>query len=414
MSDYLKTYINRLKGISGTGGLLGEIQQSLKNPTTVLEPGDMVSTDVNGEIAKLISAPVAYDLWYLHHPLNMLSRWTETPDSIPEIFLTENLSFLADDLSGLKPMAFCRDLDSFIRNEYEYWIATGSMPRWEVFTEWFVHMMPFEFWPPDATAVHDSAGPSIDHGFVRDDYAGYVMFPVGQLGVMEVISLFGQTQSESDDFELTKELTPITESETEFFFSPIDLYTGLNHCLGNHLIESGYVVPQEKRKQIEWLSADHYKDQDIAPQSWLKHWIHKDDTFPVPGELMCALVKPTALPPHVWWYQKSSVYIHAGNWFETQHLTSGVVDEVTEEGDREPKGIGAEYKIKVHGINILAYASDFAKYEIGDRVALLKILSVKEELEDVSFAWTDVYAMEQMDEGRRTYDYLVVPFEFYK
>jgi len=52
MSDYLKTYINRLKGISGTGGLLGEIQQSLKNPTTVLEPGDMVATDVNGEIAK--------------------------------------------------------------------------------------------------------------------------------------------------------------------------------------------------------------------------------------------------------------------------------------------------------------------------------------------------------------------------
>jgi len=186
------------------------------------------------------------------------------------------------------------------------------------------------------------------------------------------------------------------------------------------LIESGYVVPQEKRKQIEWLSADHYKDQDIAPQSWLKHWIHKDDTFPVPswlkhwihkddtfpvpGELMCALVR----------YQKSSVYIHAGNWFETQHLTSGVVEEVTEGSDREPQGIGAEYKIKVHGINIFAYASDFAKYEVGDRVALLKILSVKEKLEDVSFAWTDVYTMEQLDEDRRTYDYLIVPLEFYK
>jgi len=67
--------------------------------------------------------------------------------------------------------------------------------------------------------VHDSSGPSVTHGFVRDDYAGYVMFPVGQLGVMEVISLFGQTQAEADDFDLTEELTPVTESETDFFFT---------------------------------------------------------------------------------------------------------------------------------------------------------------------------------------------------
>lgn len=414
MNDYLKTYIDKLKGISGTGGLFGEMQAAIKNPIMVLEPGDLVATDINGEISKLMSAPLAYDLWYLHYPLNMLSRWTEKPDYIPINYLENGLNFLKENLGDLKPMAFTRELSSFVRNEYDYWVTTGSMPRWEVFIEWFIHMMPFEFWTPKATAQYDSVGPGIEQGFIREEYVGYVMFSVGQLGVMEVISIMGQAETESTEFEMTEELTPVIESDCEYFFPPVDQYTGENHCFGDHLVESGYVIPQEKRKQIEWLPASHYIETEIAPQSWLKYWIHKDDKFPTPGEFIYALVKPMALPPHVWWYQQSSVYIHAGNWFETNQLTSGIVTEVTNEIDRTDEGIGAEYKVKVQGFEIIVYASDFTKYEIDDRVALLKVLTVKDKLEENSFIWTDVYAMEQLDEGRRTYDYLIVPLEFYK
>ena len=411
MSDYLKAYINKLKGIAGTGNLFGEIQDLRKDPTTVLEPGDMVSTSADGQIEKLMSAPIDYDLWYLNRSLNMLSRWTERPDSIPENYLKNGLSFLEDKLLGVKPMAFARDLKSFVRNQYDYWVTTGSMPRWEVFTEWFIHTMPFEFWTPKGAATYDSPGPK--EGFSQDDYVGYIMFPVGQLGVMEVISIMGQAETELDTFEVTEELAPITESDYEYFFPPIDRYTGQNQCLGDHLIESGYVVLQEKRNKIEWLPASHLSEPDIAPQSWLKYWIHKDDKFPTPGEFIFALVKPLALPPHVWWYQKSSVYIHAGNWFETEQLTSGIVVAVTDEDDREC-GIGKEYKINVQGIDIFVYSSDFLVYNVDDRVALLKILSVKEKLKEKSFVWTDVYLMEELDRDRSTYDYLIIPFEFYK
>jgi len=414
MDNYLIAYINKLKGNSGTGGLLGEAQNVRNDPIAVLEPGDLVTTDINGELAQSMSSPIAYDLWYLRHTLNMLSRWTEKPDFIPTGYLADGLSFLENQLLGVKPLAFARDLESFVRNEYDYWVATGSMPRWQVFTEWFIHIMPFEFWTPLATVVHDSAGPSASQGFIRGDYVGYMMFPIAQLGVMEVISIMGQVETEASSFKVTTELTPIVQTTSDYFFPPGDIYTGKNFCLGDHLIESGYSVLQGKRKQIEWLPASHLSNPDIDPQSWLKYWVHKDDKFPTPGEFIFTLVKPMAVPPHIWWNQKSSVYVHAGNWFETDQLTSGIVVTVTDNVARVTPGIGAEYKVKVHGIDIIAYASDFAEYRVDDRVALLKILAVKDTLDQTSFAWTDVYSMEELDKDRRTYDYLIVPFEFYK
>ena len=40
--EWFKKIANRFKGISGTGGLLGEIANKRNSPVTLLEPGDVI------------------------------------------------------------------------------------------------------------------------------------------------------------------------------------------------------------------------------------------------------------------------------------------------------------------------------------------------------------------------------------
>ena len=319
---------------------------------------------------------------------------------------------------------FLRDLDSLVRNEYDYWVSQGS-PRWTAEGEYFINLLAYENWFPKMAAQFDSSGPEKKYGFNRDDAVGYLAFPVGQLGVMEVVSILKESALEVEDFDLTEEEQPILESTSEFLFSPADQYTGKNKCFGEHIIESGYIIPEDndtkdqpnKRLNIEylqttWIPPSQYAD--IRPQYWLRYWINKEEKFPVPGEFIGILVKPLALPPHIWWFQRSSPYIHAGNWVETNNLTSGVVVEITKEADRTDGGVGDQYKIKLQGYNILIDTSDFMEYNIGDRVGVLKVPSVKEEPAIISFKYADMTLLEDKDKDKKNVDYIILPIDFYK
>jgi hypothetical protein len=171
---------------------------------------------------------------------------------------------------------------------------------------------------------------------------------------------------------------------------------GLNYCFGRHLIESAYYKPEISipsqnnnnsddtsayapvaSRDVE-LWASNIKDygEDIKQKLWMRYWIHKDSTFPVPGEFIGILVRPVACPPHVWWFQESNPFLYAGNWMETRNLTSGIVMGVTLEDDRVDGRAGNLYLVSVQGCQIKIESSDFLVYSVGDRVAVLKMDSI--------------------------------------
>jgi hypothetical protein len=109
----------------------------------------------------------------------------------------------------------------------------------------------------------------------------------------------------------------------------------------------------------------------------MKIWIEKKDTWPVPGEFIGILCKPAPVPPHCWWFQKSSPFVYAGNWFDTLDLTSGIITkkEDTTYPENETNTGGAEcikYTVRIHGVDVEIYSSDFLAYEIDERVAIYK------------------------------------------
>jgi hypothetical protein len=300
-------------------------------------------------------------------------------------------------------------------------------------------------------------------GFKVNDYCGYLTFPVGQLGVMQVISILAESDTDSDDFILKDKEKPFVPSEPEMFppssvfllnegaTTPdnekltslgIDYeYALTNDCFGRHMIEDGYLMPDNERQKIEY-PADHIPETtrtskidspeenkkiyaDVNPKGWMRYWIKKDDTFPVPGEFIGILVKPVAVPPHVWWFQESTPFVYAGCWFETNNLTSGIVESVTPEESREDGGIGVLYEVRVQGYSIEIESSDFFEYEVGERVGIVKMDSINEDETPAegSFSHADqVYLTEEdwilingHDYGNISNDkYIILPIEFFQ
>jgi len=412
--------LESMKGLSGSGTVLGETIKKLSDFFGTMEPGDVVRTSDGLTTA----VPIAYDLWYLYFHQNFMRKYYE--DIVGAEFdhydyssyLNNNLSFLSY-LPDLRPLKVLTDLkqqlnvdpgalsvfgfDVIIPSQYEnngiYWINTAF----------------FELRRKDLSLEYPSEG---SQGFKEkpNDYVGYIAFPIGQLGVMEVISLFQETELSGYLFaayassgyyhqkpaisDLEDKYKPSTQSTPEMFPDMKDekgnQLAGLNYCFGRHLIESAYYKPEISipsqnnsnsddtsayapvaSRDVE-LWASNIKDygEDIKPKLWMRYWIHKDSTFPVPGEFIGILVRPVASPPHVWWFQESSPFLYAGNWMETGNLTSGVVIEVTLEAARTDGGIGNLYMVSIQGCQIKIESSDFLAYSVGDRVAVLKMESL--------------------------------------
>jgi len=190
------------------------------------------------------------------------------------------------------------------------------------------------------------------------------------------------------------------------------------HCYGDYLTE-GYSKSdyQYYRKQMEidctGIPAQFYGGKDVRPKGWLRLWIMRDDVFPVPGEFIGILCKPYPVPVHCWWFQESNPFLYAGNWIETGNLSSGIVRSVTLEADRTDSGIGDEYKILYRGIEITVYASDFYLYEVGERVAVLKVNSMAAKAEK-AFNHLDQKQYGEPANGDTSMDYMIVPFTYFK
>ena len=451
--------INSLKGLSGTGRLFGLSVTTMNRLQHVLEAGDYSQAP---EKRRNMSAPLAYDLWYLNNDVNLVHHIDPATDS--EVYVSENLKFLDDKLNGLKPLKamtkeamllYAGDVviydESPVNKNFGEESLDAPLPERELaieelhqyiqkLIEWskeqkrkedaktkklkemnatwanegayFIQVMPYELGQEGTDFDYDSEVPG---GANKDDYCGCLMFPVGQLGIMEVVSMFQETELEADDFFLAEDETPVILDDPEMF-PPME-HAGEGRSFGKYLIERGYLVPEDVKSQVELMStvnistADYTKD--VKPKTWIKWWIKKEDTLPVPGEFIGILIKPLSVPPHVWWFQESTPLLYAGNWVETENLTSGVITQVTLEADRTDGGVGNEYWVKVNGIEFIAYASDFKLYEVDERVAVLKRWTTSQKAVR-SFTWKDQRDGQHPVKDQVSQEFMIMPITFYK
>lgn len=450
-SENIARAIAAMKGLAGSGNALSYFVDKIEGLVATMEPGDFVRSDTNTAVA----APIATDLWYLHYHDNLLKKYCVDEEDADfnhykyAPYLAANLSFLSS-LTGLKPlkvMTDLKDLDikagfgSIIPNEYKnngiYWINTAA----------------FEFYGKKWTAQYASDGPK---DFLPNDYVGYISIPIGQLGVMEVISLLQETvlsgykftAADADTSKYHEKAAPVLKDDEKPKLQGGDpqmfpdaknekgnLLSGQNYCYGRHLIESAYLVPTNPvpsqnalnsegktayaptpSRDVELFSIKMEKyAEKVDPKLWMRYWIHKDSTLPVPGEFIGFLCRPVATPPHVWWFQESSPFLYAGNWMETETLTSGVITAVTLESARTDSGIGNEYKVKIQGCEVTVYSTDFYDYKVGDRVAIMKLDDTAAPATK-SFTWLDQYHFKASDieEDTAITNYIIAPFTFYK
>ena len=410
LAKQLEGIVNSLKGVQGTGRMLGAMAEIMNklNANTMLEPGDFVGSKKS---PIHMAAPLAYDLWYLFNDVNLVHHIDPHADS--EQFVSENLKFLDDYLDGLKPMKAMTVDD--MRNDaiYEYAISTWK-DNWKNEGAYFIQVMAYEMCQNGTPFAFDSAGPI---GINKSDFIGHVTFPVGQLGVMEVVSMFQETELEADGFELQEDEKPVILGDDEQQMFPPMEHAGEGWSFGKYLVANyGYIVPDDMAGQVELMATCSITEKDytkdIKPKSWTRLWIKKTDVFPVPGEFIGILCKPLSVPPHVWWFQESTPFLYAGNWVETQNLTSGVITMVTLESARTDGGIGDEYWVKINGIEIIAYASDFRRYEVDDRVAVLKRWTISSKA-DRSFTWKDQRDGTHPVKNQVSLEFVILPITFY-
>lgn len=355
-------HLNRLRALFALG--LPEYADML----VVAEPGD--AARIKGVS---LSSPIAYDLWYIYQTESVLPMDREEAQAVLDGPLKEML----ENLNGVKPLRVLRhpsDLAS--QTGWDYFIMYHYF---ENTAPWYIHEIRFEVIPE---------GGSFWYGGNGSQYAGYLGVPVGQLGVMEVVSLARET--EDYDFDLAT--SPV---EGKDMFPPI--FTERNACVGEHLVESGFLVQE---------GTDYYAEATGAPLNsahmWMRKWLKKEDPWPVPGEFVSILCRP--FPLHVWWFQDSCPFIYAGNWVETEYLTSGVIEEI-----EQPEGeeVGNRYKVRVKDETFWIKATDFYGYEEGDRVAIVKLWGEPTQ----AFDWRDL--VRKGDDSEVT-DWFIVPISFYE
>ena len=403
--------IDSMKGVAGTGTILGQSVKNLLEFVRTLEPGDFVRSSP----PQAIAAPIGYDLWYLWCHQNMMAKFY--PDADGEHYdyspyLAENLKFLSY-LPGLKPLKTLRNLDHLLSTTTE----TGFMnfkSQWSNNGVYWINMLAFEVWLQGRGYQYSSPGPD---DFQANAYAGYITFPIGQLGAMEVISIMQETDL-YDGMELDVDETPSLQSTPGIFpdmkNSMGNAIAGQNMCYGDHIVESAYLKTIVADPNLElWASGIKDYGEDVRPKKWLRYWLRRDATLPVPGEFIGILCRPVSCPPQAWWFQESAPFLYAGHWVETGNLTSGVVTKVTAEEDRDDDGVGAQYNVKIQGCEVIVNASDFLAYDVDDRVAVVKVDSTAIRAEK-SFTWLAQVSLTDKDKLTKKTNYVILPITFYE
>lgn len=130
---------------------------------------------------------------------------------------------------------------------------------------------------------------------------------------------------------------------------------------------STYLLVVSDRVQMNLGLDNSFKhSRNKNPHQVMRYNFKREDTYPTPGEFLGLAVK--FMIPHVV-KQLSNPVLFTGHYMETKSYTSGIVENyITSGGDRF-------YDVKVkHGTFFTIKSTDFFTYEVGERVAIVKVL----------------------------------------
>jgi hypothetical protein len=386
--------------------------EGLTHAPISVDPGDYTRIGDDGVPGLALALPIAYDVWYLWKTINIISDIEEDQLLFTQLILNPFLT----RLGGIKPIRMvpkemlAPDPNTLFPMEPPAldFFQTNGFP--------FIKEMRFETFLKDRSPEYYSQGPPEMTAEGQDQqtmgpgdlYSGYLAFPIGPLGVMETISfvcdsLLDALETDGQEYDGTYDavlgdslLSPIESMETK--------------CKGLNLYEKAYL---KTCIDAEYPAAEMQGHDSIIPHHWLRLWLDKENTYPIPGEFVGILVKPLAGPPHCWWFQETSPLLYSGNWFETDYYTSGIVLAViknTDEGQYEVSevsteylqrtgygdyvlfegdefslpGIGSIYKVRVKDQDLYLKSTDFKEYQINERVAIVKSAGININ----NFNWT--------------------------
>lgn len=418
----------------------------------VMDVGDFVSVGPEGGYDVGISLPVASDIWYLAIGASILPfRGENYQENAAKIlgFLEKYLARL-DNIKPLKSLQSYKDINTYM--------------NWSTFTKvWESDRVPrviretrFETWMFNQYTEFPSKGPKEPVVASGELYSGLLSFPVGPLGVMEVTSIFSESMDDmlkdgipfSADGAVTIENPDgwdcVTDRPLQGLMSPMTDMKSI--CPGVHLVEKGYLVT---RRDTEYPAEPFNGYDNILPFHSMRYYLHRDAKWPLPGEFIGLLAKPW--PTHVWWFQETSPFLYAGNWFETNYCTSGIVKEILQPYTKEQlqtatseeqqalaafgapdhfrknEGmVGLVYKCVVRGVEICIATSDFCGYALEDRVAILRINDLDRSLDNTkgNFKWKDMEDLiaweKKVKETSSNLPYIIhsnmmiLPMSFYK
>lgn len=120
--------------------------------------------------------------------------------------------------------------------------------------------------------------------------------------------------------------------------------------------------------------------------------------WPIPGEFLGLGIR--MMPDKPWGKQKSSPFIWSGNWMDTVFYSGAVITEIIDPTDEIPY---PTYKVRWRKDEITVNPSDFAEYQVGDRVTILKDVSADKTTQ----LWKDDDTKEPKDTWQ------IVPITFY-
>lgn len=345
-------------GASFTGDLSERIRElytlvgdDLSKGVISIQPGDYIRTSSEGDAGISLAAPIGYDIWYLFHTESILPFETGGDDERTKEIL-ERLEPFLHKLHDIKPLRTLRNRADLTHT----FSAFGMRNYFENNGPQMIKEMRFETVLKGKSFQYDSDGKPSSQNI------GYLAFPIGQLGVMEIVSLMGEATTEKDDFVASINASEMPVEGNEMM---PPMHDNRGYCIGGHLIKDGYII-QDK---VEYPADEFTGQESIEPHKWLRRWISGNNTFLVPGEFVALLAKPELY--HVWWYQEMYPFIYSGNWFETEFYTSGIIQEIIEPSE-ESEELTNIYKIWIKGWEMYLRSSDFYEYEINERVAVVK------------------------------------------
>jgi len=158
---------------------------------------------------------------------------------------------------------------------------------------------------------------------------------------------------------------------------PDEFFTGYEP--GAVLLNYTALVPDS----VKWM-ADNLEGEP-APENlhWWLRWNPsglEQAKAPIPGEFLALAVR--IMPDLTWGSQDSSPFLWSGNWVDTVFYTCGFINDIIPPTDTTPYPV---YKVQWRKEEIMARPTDFAEYQVGDRVCILKDVSVAKQ----SQLWKD-------------------------